>query len=142
MFGDQQDYSVSEEKQSGPICCPSLAGVTSCNEVPYFSPPSLSPHLHLLLLFSISLLLPFLPVLVYIFFKSFFLKNHPSVLHFLHPASRACVIPPQAYGWRTCAESGCGFFSGSALKKQRRDPVGAGDLCRKLHFRLTCSLFL
>lgn len=78
----------------------------------------------------------------YIYFLIFFLKNHPSVLHFLHPASRACVIPPQACGWRTCAESGCGFFFGSALKKQRRDPVGAGDLCRKLHFRLTCSLFL
>lgn len=39
VFGDQQDYSVSKEKQSGLICCPSLAGVTSCNEVPYFSLP-------------------------------------------------------------------------------------------------------
>lgn len=32
VFGDQQDYSVSKEKQSGPICCPSAAGVTSCNK--------------------------------------------------------------------------------------------------------------
>lgn len=72
VFGDQQDYSVSKEKQSGPICCPSLAGVTSCNEVPDFCLPSLSPHLRLLLLFSISLPQPFLLVLVFLIFFFFF----------------------------------------------------------------------
>lgn len=82
VFGDQRDYSVSKEKQSGPICCPSLAGVTSCNEVPYFSLPSLSPHLHFLLLVRISLHLPFLLVL---FFGIFFF-NYPSIL------SPSCIL--------------------------------------------------
>lgn len=60
VFGDQQDYSVSKEKQSGPICCPSLAGVTFCNK------SLISPSLLYLLTYIAYLYLAFLSCLFFL----------------------------------------------------------------------------
>lgn len=101
VFGDQQDYSVSKEKQSRPICCPSAAGVTSCNEVPYFSLPPLSPLLHLPLYFAfLSFCLFFLFCFYGVFFSIEFSLNPLLLCAFTR------VIPPETCRWSTCAESG------------------------------------
>lgn len=79
VFGDQQDYSVSKEKQSGPICCPSAAGVTSCNKS-LISPPHLYllryiPHYYFEFL---SFCLFSCPVFFfYLFFKKFSFSSLP-----------------------------------------------------------------
>lgn len=101
MFGDQQDYSVSKEKQSRPICCPSAAGVTSCNEVPYFSLPPLSPLLHLPLYFAFLSLCLFFLFCFYGFFFPIEFSLNPLLL-----CAFTRVIPPETCRWSTCAESG------------------------------------
>lgn len=83
------------------------------------SPPPLSPHLHLLLLFSISLLL--FP------FALFFFFNGPSILY-PRSVTRPCNSTTRLWVAHT-------------RRERRREPVGAADLWRALHFRLTCSLF-